>query len=156
MALAEREDDALELRHVQRRGGSLARDVRHQDAERVLVDRQEVVIVATDFARRFAMGGEADAGHEERPLRQQRHLDAARDAQLLREALFLGLLLEQVLDARGHRVERLRQLAELVPRFDGDAAGEVAAADALVPSASSWIEPVIERASARPMEKATP
>ena len=80
--------------------------------------RQEVVVVAAHLARRLAVRRQREAGHAQRPLRQQRHLDLARDPQLLLEPLLLGLLLQQVLDARGHRVERLGQLAELIARAD--------------------------------------
>ena len=52
------------------------------------------------------------------PLRQQRHLDLARDAQLLLEPLLLGRRLQQVLDAAGHLVERTGQVAELILRLD--------------------------------------
>ena len=66
---------------------------------RVVVQRQEIVVVAAHFARRLAMPGQRDAGKRERALREQRHLDAAGDAQLLLEPLLLGLLLQQLLDA---------------------------------------------------------
>jgi hypothetical protein len=97
----------------------------------VVVDRQEVVVITPDLARRFAMRGDAEPAHRHRALREEGHLDAARDAQLLLHPLLFRLLDEQILDARGHRVERLGQLAELIAGSDGDAPGEVAAADPL-------------------------
>ena len=44
---------------------------------------------------------------------------------------FSAFSLQQVLDAGRHRVERLRQLAELIARADRDLVREVAAAHAL-------------------------
>ena len=52
---AERQHQALELRHVERRGRALPGDVGDQDPEAMVVERQEVVVVAADFARRLAM-----------------------------------------------------------------------------------------------------
>ncbi len=49
----------------------------------------------------------------------------ARDLQLLFQPLLYGLLLQQVFDARGHLVERLRQLAELIVRSDRDLVVEI-------------------------------
>jgi hypothetical protein len=73
----------------------------------------------------------AEAWYVERAARQQRHLNLPRDAQLLLHPLLLRGGLEQVLDAAGHLVERIGQLAELVLRRDLDAMGEVSLADAL-------------------------
>ena len=70
-------------------------------------------------------------GAFERALRQQRHLNVARDLQLLLEPPLLVLLDEQMLDAACHVVERGRQLPELVVRSHGDALLEVSALDAL-------------------------
>ena len=81
---------------------------------RCVVERQEVVVVAADLARRDAQRGHRQARHPQRPVRQQRHLDLVRDAQLFLEPLLLGRLAQQILDAGGHRVERLGQLAELI------------------------------------------
>ena len=52
---AEGEHQALELRHVERRGRALPGDVGDQDPETIVFERQEVVVVATDFACRLAM-----------------------------------------------------------------------------------------------------
>jgi hypothetical protein len=102
--LCERQHDALQFRHVERRRCALAGHVGDQQREPVAVERQIVVVVATHFARRFAMRGERETRHQERALRQQRHLDASRDPQFLLEALLLRLLLQQLLDAAGHRL----------------------------------------------------
>ncbi len=53
--LAEREHHALQLGHVERRRRALPRDVGDQDAEPMLVERQEVVVVPADLARRLAV-----------------------------------------------------------------------------------------------------
>ena len=60
--LAEREHHPLQLGHVERRRRALPRDVGDEDAQPVLVERQEVVVVAADLARRLAMAGEREAG----------------------------------------------------------------------------------------------
>ena len=60
--------------------------------------------------------------------------------QLLLEPLLFRLLLQQVLDARRHRVERAGQLAELIAPPDRDPVGEVALADPLGP-----FEQVVDR-----------
>ncbi len=59
-----------------------------------------------------------DAGDLRRLDRQQRLLNVARDAQLVVEPLLLALHVQQVLDAGAHAIERARQIAELVTRFD--------------------------------------
>ena len=74
----------------------------------MIVERQEVVVVAAHFPRRNTERRGRQPGHHQRPLRQQRHLDLVRDAELLFEPLLLGRLPQQILDARRHRVERLR------------------------------------------------
>ena len=129
--LAERQDQPLELRHVERRRGALARHVGNQHADALLAERQEVVVVAADFARRDAERRDRQPRHQQRTLRQQRHLDFVGDAQLLLEPLLLRRLPQQVLDARGHRVERAGQLAELVFGLHRDLVGEVPLPDAL-------------------------
>ena len=56
---------------------------------------------------------------------------------------------------RGHRVERRRQLAELIARADRDLVGEVPRRTRSVPVKSSWTDPVIDRASVSPIMNAT-
>ena len=90
--------------------------------------REQIVVVAADLARGHAERRHRKPRHLQGPLRQQRHLDLAGDAQFLLEALLLGGLAQQILDAGRHRVERLRELAELVLRGHGDLVGEVARA----------------------------
>ena len=114
----------------------------------MLVERQEVVVVAADFPRRLAVAGEREAGHPQRSLWQQRHLDLARDLQFLLEPLLLGLLLQQVLDARGHRVERIGELAELIARADRYLVREVA-----LPHALGAGEEVVDRPGDRARER---
>ena len=91
-----------------------ARHVGNQHAETLVVQGKEVVVVAADLARRHAERRDRQAGHVQRAVRQQRHLNLVRDAQLLFQPLLLGRLPQQILDAGGHRVERLGQLAELI------------------------------------------
>ena len=95
-------------------------------------------------------------GDVERPARQQRHLDLPGDAQLFLEPLLLSGRLQQVLDAAGHLVERIRQLAELVVRdWMLMRCVKSPCRTRSVPMNSSWTELVIDRASARPMISAT-
>ena len=82
---------------------------------RSVVEREEVVVVAADLARRDAERRHREARHVERAPRQERHLDLPGDAQLLLEALLLGRRLQQLLDAARHLVERLGELARAGP-----------------------------------------
>ena len=118
MNRAQRQHQPLELRHVKRRRGPLARHVGDQDADAMIVERQEVVVVAAHFARRNTERRRRQSRHHQRPLRQQRHLNLVRDAELLFEPLLFRRLAQQTFDARRHRVERLGQLAELIARLD--------------------------------------
>ena len=86
--LAERHDQPLELGHVERRRRALARDVGDEHAEPARTQREEVVVVASDFARRHAERRHAEARHVELTARQERHLNLARDAQLLFQRFF--------------------------------------------------------------------
>ena len=65
----------------------------------LLVDRQEIIIVAAHFARRFAMRRDREPGQSSGPCGSSDIWMLARDAQLLLEPLLLRLLLQQVLDA---------------------------------------------------------
>ena len=56
-------------------------------------------------------------------------MDLSRNPELLFEPLLLGGLLEQILDAARHRVERFGEHTELVARLDRDAVSKVALAD---------------------------
>src|SRR6185369_14227376 len=112
--LAERQDESFQLRHVERRGGAFAGHVGDEHAEPIITKRKEVVVVAAHLARRNAERRDADARKVQRPSWQQRHLDLPRDAKLFFETLLLGCGLQQVLDAAGHLIERIRELAELV------------------------------------------
>ncbi len=145
--LAQRQHQSLELGHIERGRRPLPRDVGDQHAQRVLIDRQEVVIVPADLARRLAEGRELETGDAHGPLRQERHLDVPRHPQLLFEPFLLGLLLQQVLDAGRHQVEGLGQLAELVPPPDGDAVREVA-----LPDPYRARKEVVDRSRDRPRE----
>ena len=129
--LAQRQHQPFQLRHVQCRRRALARDIGNEHAETLIPERQKVVVVAADFTRRHAQRRHRHARHHQRSLRQQRHLDLVRDPELLLEPLLLRGLAQQVLDAGGHRVERLGQLAELVLRLHRNLVGEIALPDAL-------------------------
>ena len=99
MDLAERQHQSFQLGHVERRRRAFARHVGDQEAEPVALERQEVVVVAADFPRRGAVRRHRDARHLHLALRQQRHLDVPRDAQLLLQALLLGHLGQQLASA---------------------------------------------------------
>ena len=94
-------------------------------------DRQEVVVIPGDLARRFAECGDGEARHAQRPGRQQLLLDLARREHLLLEAALLGHLAEQRRHLAGHQVERFRQLAELIARAHRNLMAEVAGAHVL-------------------------
>jgi hypothetical protein len=72
------------------------------------------------------MCGEGQPRHGDAAVRQERHLDVARDAQLLLHALLLRLFLQQVLDACRHRIEGFGQLPELIVGSHDDLVLEVA------------------------------
>ena len=128
----QREHQPLQLRHVERGRGALAGDVRHQHAHarvaRAAAGRssRRPPRPRAGRARRCAARAGVTVA-----LRQQAHLDLARDAQLLLQPLLLRLLAQQVLDAARHHVERLRQLAELVAAVHRDRVREVALAQPL-------------------------
>src|SRR4030095_10930051 len=115
-----------------------------------VAERQVVVVIAADLSRRFAMRRYRQAFDLERPLRPQRHLDLPVYAQLLLEALLLRLLLKQILHAGGHRVERIRQIAELVVAVNGDAMGEIA-----TPHMLGAARKLVHRAGDRPRQLQT-
>ena len=127
----EREHQPLQLGHVERRRGALPRHVGDEQADAAVGQRQKIVVVAADLSRGRAQRRDRHARRLQRAVRQQRHLDVARDLQLLLEPPLLVLLDEQMLDAARHVVERRRELAELVVRSHGDALLEVSALDAL-------------------------
>ena len=128
---AQRQHEPLELRHVQRSRRPFARDVGDQHAEPVIVEREKIVVVTAHFSRRDAHRRDRQARHPQRALRQQRHLDFMRDAKLLFEPLLLRGLAQQIFDARGHLVERPRQLAELIFRSHRNLVREIALSHAL-------------------------
>ena len=148
IGLAERHDQALQLRHVERGRGALAGHVGDEHAEPAGAERKEVVVVPADLARGHAERRHAEARHVELPARQQRHLDLPRDAQLFLEPLLLGGGQEQVLDAAGHLVERPGELAQLILGADVDAVREVALPDAL-----GAHEELVDRARDRPRQR---
>jgi hypothetical protein len=112
--------------HVQGRGRPFARHVCDEHAEPLVAEPEEVVVVAAHFSRGHAKGGYGQSGHDQRPLRQQGHLNLAGDTQLFFQALLFRRLPEQVLDAGSHRVERGRQLAQLIVGLDRNLVGEIA------------------------------
>ena len=59
-------------------------------------------------------------------LGQQLHLNIARDAKLFFEPLLLGGLSKKVLDTRGHEVERICKLAQLIARAHLHLVAEIA------------------------------
>ncbi len=130
----EREHQPLELGHVERGRGALARDVGHEDPHARLGERQEVVVVAPHLGRGEAEGGDPHPRRGGEALDgQQAHLDLPRDAQLLLEPLLLRLLLHELPDPARHQVEGLGQLPELVARADPDLVREVALPQLLRP-----------------------
>ena len=108
--------------HEQRRGHALARDVRHHQAQVIVIDQEEVIEIAADLLGRVHGGvdiefvavreGREDAGqHVRLDARGQRQLGA--DALLLgRDAHDLG---DVVARAGGEGGEGLRQDLDLVP-----------------------------------------
>ena len=146
--LAQRQHEPLQLRHVQRGGRPFPRDVGDEHAEPPGGQPEEVVVVPANLARGNAQRRHGEARDVERAPRQQRHLDDARDAQLFLEPLLLGRGLQQLLDAPGHLVERIRQLAELVVRVDVDPVREVP-----VPHALGAHEELVNRAGDRPRQR---
>ena len=111
------------------------------------MQRKEVVVIPADLACRHAQRRHAEARHVERPARQQRHLDLARDAQFLFEPLLLRRRLQQILDAARHLVERAGELTELVLGRDRDAVREISLTHALGPH-----EQLMDRARDRPRQ----
>ena len=89
--MAQRQHQPLELGHVERRGRALAGDVGDEHANLPRPDLEKVVVVAADFARRFAEVRDGDAGNARRLDRQQRFLNVARDAQLVVQPLLFAL-----------------------------------------------------------------
>jgi hypothetical protein len=83
---AERQHEPLELGHIERGRRAFAGHVCDEQAEPVIVEGQEVVVVAAHFARRHAERRDGQAGHRQRPVRQQRQLDFLCDAQLFLSA----------------------------------------------------------------------
>ena len=124
---AQRQHQAFQLGHVERRRRALPRYIRDQHAQTALTERKKIVVVAPHFASRRAERRHRQAGHAQLALRQQRHLDAARNPQLLLEPALLVALFEQLADAARHLVERQRQIAELIVGAGGDAPREIAA-----------------------------
>ena len=147
-ALAERQHQPFQLRHVERGGGAFARHVGNQDAQPVAGQPEEVIVVPAHFARGHAERRDPEARHVDRTARQERHLDRAGDAQLFLEPLLLRGRLHQPFDAAGHLVERARQLAELIVRVHVDPVREVAMADPLGAG-----EQLVDRARDRSRER---
>ena len=129
---AEREHQPLQLRHVERRRRALAGDVGDQHAEAVIVEREEVVVVAADLARRHAErrsptaracraapAAAATSGSRGRCAAPPRAASSRRSSRSRSSMLAVIELNDS------------RQLAELIARADGDLVGEVALAHAL-------------------------
>ena len=143
--LRQRQHQPLELRHVERGRRALAGHVRDEQAEAIALERQKIVVIAAHLARRLTHGRERHARElDRRVLRQQRHLDAPRDPQFLLEPLLLRHLGQQRRQVRGHAVEGVGQLAELVLRQHRDAVREVA-----LPHALGADEQLVHRAGDR-------
>jgi hypothetical protein len=146
--LAEREHQPLQFGHVERGRRALARHVRDEDAKAAVPDVEEVVVVATNLARRHAERCDRDARKIERTSRQQRHLDLPGDAKLFLQPLLLRCRLQQILDAARHLVERAGEFAELILRLDVDPVGEVP-----LPHALRAHEQLVHRARDRARER---
>ena len=146
--VAQAEHEPLELGHVQRGGSALARNVRDQQPQPALAERYEVVVVAPHLPGRPADRGHRQSRNRRGVARQQRHLDLPGEAQFVLETLLFGRLVQQALHAGGHRVERFRQVAQLVLRRDADPPGEVAAADPIRPDGQR-----VNRSGDRPRQR---
>ena len=153
VALAEREHQALQLRHVERRGRALAGDVGDQHAEAVARQLEEVVVVPADLARRHAQ-------RRDRRARARRAARAAAatsgSARAMRSSSSSRFFSAAVCSSPSMLpviwLNESGQLAELIVRLRCRSGGAKSPwRTRSVPMNSSWIELVIERASARPM-----
>ena len=154
--LAEREHQPFQFRHVQRRRRSLPGDVRDQHPEALAGEVKEIVVVPADLTGGTQSAVTAKPGRLERPAREQRHLDLPCDPELLFHPLLFRRRQQQPLDAAGHLVERPGELAELVVRVTLMRCVKSPCRTRSVPMKSSWIELVIDLASASPIRSATP
>ena len=117
----------VDSRHQQRRRNSLPADIANGQNQLVGTGCEEVVVVAAHSAR-----WAAEAVHFERFQfrnlpRKQLRLHFLRDSEFAFQPLLFFLLQNQLLDGLGHRVERQRELRQLVRGFDWNAMTEVAA-----------------------------
>jgi hypothetical protein len=117
-AFGERAHGRLQIRHQQRGGQALARHIRDQQAEHVVVERECVVAVAAVATRGPPRGGNAVRADARQRGRQQAPLDGAR--------IRLLALMPEVLLARHAAVGDLAgedfQQRRVVPRFLDEAA----------------------------------
>ncbi len=116
-------------RHDERSGHPLAGDVRNDDAERVVVHADEVVVIAADFLRGPVEARDVVAADRGHALRQQGLLDLLRDLHLLVEPLLLDDVLLRFAELRGDLVEGAGDLADLLRPRDLDIVAEGALAD---------------------------
>ena len=127
--LDERGDGRLNHRHDQAGRQTMSGDVADSHGQSRLVDVEDVVVIAADGRSRLEVSRERHAAELRPFLRQKVALDGCCDLDLALQPFVLGDIHQQRGDRLRHAVERLRHLAELVPRFHGDAIGEVAPLD---------------------------
>ena len=123
---AHREARQRALQHggEQSRTQAFAADVGDEEGGAVLVDREHVEVVASDFSAGMMHAGDGEMGEVVEAVRNKRLLDGARDGKLLLKALALALLLNQagvVENAGGLAAEGVENLA-----VDGGEAGDAA------------------------------
>ena len=91
----QRPQHASRCRHQQRRAGPFPRDVRQHQSPAPILERNEVVEVASDDLGREAAAQESEARHNGHGSRQQARLDVARDFQVAPELGLPGHLVVQ-------------------------------------------------------------
>ena len=116
-------------RHDERSRHALARNVRHDDPERIVVDLHEVVVIPADLLCGLVVARDIVAADLGNALRQEGVLDLLGDLHLFLEAFLLDDVLLRRAELRGDFVERPRDLADLLGTLDLDLVVERALAD---------------------------
>src|SRR5262249_23567354 len=117
--------------HEQRRGNSLSTYIADGENHARRIPGQEVVVVAADGPCRGAETVHLKRRQLRNLPRKELCLHLLRDGQFVLQPLLFLLLLYQLFQRSGHRVEGLRQGGELIGRLYRDAVAEISAIDVL-------------------------